>query len=103
MYVDELRDVAIDNFISKFGKEKIVKKNLYRHIWTSGSSTTVYPITVRRNDIVFQWNSNRRIFDKFINRTVEKYKAMFESGYFWKSDGSCPSVIVFKFRDEFKG
>lgn len=102
MFVDELRDAIIDSFIDKFTKEKIVKKNLYEHIWLSGSSTPVYPITIRDYEIEFQWNSNRRIFDKFINRTIEKYKDIFESGYFWKSDGSCPSAIVFKFKDEFK-
>ena len=102
MFVDKLIDSIIDEFIDKFTKEKIVKKNLYEHTWTSGSSTIVYPITVRKNEIVFQWKSDRRIFDKFINRTVEKYNYLFESGYFWKSDGSCPSTIVFKFREEFK-
>ena len=102
MFVDELRNKIIDSFIDKFMKEKIVKKNLYEHIWLSGCSTRVYPITIRDDEIEFQWKSDRRIFDKFINRTVEKYKDIFESGYFWKSDGSCPSTITFKFRDEFK-
>ena len=92
----------IYQFIEEFQNEEIVKKNIYGHTWLSGSSTTVRPITIWRNDIEIQWKSNRRVFDKFIKRMVEKYNDLFESGYFWKTDGSCPSRIVFTFTDEYK-
>ena len=92
----------IYQFIDEFQKEAIVKKNIYEHTWLSGSCTEVRPITIWANEIEIQWKSNRRIFDKFIKRIVEKYSDLFEWGSFWKSDGSCPSHITFKFTDEFK-
>ena len=92
----------IKQFIEEFKTEEIVKKNLYDYTWLSGSSTTVYPITIWKNEIEIQWKSDKKIFDKFINRIVEKYNDLFKSGYFWKTDGSCPSHIVFTFTDEYK-
>lgn len=92
----------IQQFIDEFQMENLVKKYLYKGTWTSGSCTKVYPIMVWKNDIEIQWDCDKRIFDKFINRIVEKYNDLFEWGYFWKTDGSCPSHITFKFTDEFK-
>ena len=37
---------TVHKFIEELNKEEMVKKNLYRHTWLSGSSTTVYPIAV---------------------------------------------------------
>lgn len=88
----------VSQFIEEIQSEKIVQKNLCNRTWLSGSSTIVYPITVWKEEIVFQWESNKRIFDKFINRVVEKYSDLFEYGYFWKSDGSCPSTITFRLK-----
>ncbi len=89
----------VQQFIEEFKKEKVVQKNLYNATWLSGSSTTVYPITVWQKEIVCQWKSDRKIFDRFINRIVEKYSGLFECGYFWKSDGSCPSTITFRLKE----
>lgn len=89
----------IRKFIKEFKEEPIVRKNIYTNIWLSGSSTEVIPITVGQKEIVFQWKSDRNIFDKFINRIVKKYNDLFAYGYFWKSDGSCPSTITFKFKE----
>lgn len=89
----------IEQFIKEIMKDNIVKKNLYNETWLSGSSTTVYPIMIWQKSIVFQWKSNRKIFDKFIKRTVKKYNDLFIDGYFWKSDGSCPSTITFVLKE----
>ena len=91
----------INQFIEEFKKEKLVQKNIYEHTWLSGSSTDVHPITIWRNTIEIQWKSNRDVFDRFIEKTVKKYSDLFKSGYFWKTDGSCPSYIAFIFTDEY--
>lgn len=88
----------IHRFINEFKKEKIVRKNLYDDAWLSGSITVVNPITVYPKEIVCQWKSDKRIYSKFIKRMVEKYNDIIEFGYFWKSDGSCPSTITFKLK-----
>lgn len=90
----------IQQFIKEFTKEKLVKKYLYSRTWLSGSSTTVYPITVWKREIVCQWKSDKRIFDTFINRIVEKHSDLFNYGYFYKTDGSCPSALIFRFKEE---
>lgn len=88
----------IQQFIDEFKKEKIVRKNLYDYAWLSGSTTVVNPIAVHPKEIVCQWKSDKRIYSKFIKRMVEKYNDIIEFGYFWKSDGSCPSTITFKLK-----
>ncbi|MBQ3543482.1 MAG: hypothetical protein IJA34_00595 [Lachnospiraceae bacterium] len=93
-------------FIEEFKKEEMVKKNLYEYIWVSGSSTKVYPITIWiegaiTSDIVIQWKNDKRC-TKFINKIVKKYNDILEEGYFWKSDGSCPSTITFRLKEKIK-
>lgn len=90
----------MEQFIEEIKKEKLVQKYLCKHIWTSGSSTEVYPIIIWQNEIELQWNSDKSIFDKFINKMVEKHKDIIEYGMFWKSDGSCPSRIIFGLKKE---
>ena len=92
----------IDKCIEDLKKEKLVQKYLYGYARLSGSSTNVYPITIWKESIVLQWKSDKSIFDKFIQRMVKEYNHMFESGHFWKSDGSCPSTITFWFTDDYK-
>ena len=83
-----------------------MKKYLHKTVWLSGSSTFVHPISIYYGDlsrengssIVFQWDSDKRIFDKFIDRTVEKYSDFITSGFFVPNDGSCPAEIVFRFK-----
>lgn len=93
----------IDKFVIDLENEKLVKKNLYKYSWLSGSSTQVSPITIWRNRVELQWDSDRRIFDKFIKRIVKENEDLIAYGSFWKSDGSCPSTITFRFREEYKG
>ena len=89
----------IKQFIEEFKKEELTKKYLFEGTWLSGSMTNVRPVTIWKTEVIFQWNSDKRIFDKFINRTVEKHKDILEWGHFWKSDGSCPSTITFKLKE----
>ena len=89
-----------NKFINSFLKEKLTKKYLINNSWLSGSSTKVYPITISDRAITFQWDSDRNIFNKFIDRIVKNNNDLFEYGSFWKSDGSCPSTISFYFRKE---
>ena len=98
---EEKRDIKINSFINKFIREKIVIKYLCPFNRLSGSATIVHPITVTKNKIILQWQSDKRIFDKFIQRTIIEYSHMFKSGHFWKSDGSCPSTITFNLKEEF--
>lgn len=87
-----------NKFINSFLKEKLTKKYLIKNSWLSGSSTYVSPITITDRNITFQWDSDRNIFNKFIERIVKNNNDLFEYGSFWKSDGSCPSTISFYFR-----
>ena len=89
----------IDKCIEDLKKEKLVQKYLYEYTRLSGSSTNVYPITIWKESIVLQWKSDKSIFDKFIQRVVDKNSDIFSDGLFWKSDGSCPSTITFYFKD----
>ena len=91
-------DYRIKDFVTNFTQEPLVKKYLHRGVWVSGCQTTVHPITIDRNSIRIQWNCDKKIFQKFINRIVEKNSDIFSDGVFWKSDGSCPSAITFYFR-----
>ena len=95
----ETYEAQVQRFVDEIQEEPLVKKYLYRHTWLSGSSTYVSPITVWKNEVVLQWDSDKRIFDRFIDRIVEKYNNLFSYGYFRKSDGSCPSTIVFRFKN----
>ena len=61
----------IQDFLDDFQKNRIVQKNLYDKPWLSGS-VTIYPISISKKEITFQWKSNRKIFDNFINRKNEK-------------------------------
>lgn len=36
----------VRKFIEELKEEEMVKKNLYKFTWLSGSSTTVYPISI---------------------------------------------------------
>lgn len=90
----------IREFTEDIANEKLCRKNLYGHTWLSGSSTEVYPITIWKSTIEIQWKGNKKVYDKFIDRMVQKYADLFEYGYFCKSDGSCPSNITFRFKQE---
>ena len=88
--------MSINSIIEEITNDKMFSKYIKGDTWLSGSSTTVYPITISEvsKQIVFQLNTDKGIFNKFIERTCKKYDKL-KKGYFWKSDGSCPSTITF--------
>ena len=94
----------VRKFVEELKAEEMVKKHLYKFTWLSGSSTTVYPISIYYESfptsaVVLQWDSDERC-TKFINKIVKKYSDILERGYFWKSDGSCPSTITFWLKEK---
>lgn len=95
------RSARIDRFLAGLKKDKVFQHNIEEHAWLSGAATTVYPITVGIKDITLQWKSDRQIFDKFIKRIETKNSDLIKYGYFYKSDGSCPSSIVFMLTDTY--
>lgn len=82
-------------FIEALKREPLVKKYLKATPWLSGSSTWVHPITVSKRTVELQWESDKAIFRKFIERMVREHRDVVESGCFRRSDGSCPSAIIF--------
>ncbi len=83
------------NFIEDLKKSVFVRKNIYKNTWVSGSCTTVYPLTVwPQGEIDIQWSSDRPC-NKFIQDMVSKHSDLIKTGYFRKTDGSCPSSISF--------
>lgn len=83
-------------FIEDLKKDSMVHKHLASG-YISGSSTEVYPIMINMNkSVTLLWNTDRKLYDKWIARVVQSH-SLVDYGYFWKSDGSCPSRIVFVF------
>ena len=75
--------------------EKTINKHVRKYSWISGSSTEVRPITIWKESVCVQLDTTRAVFQKAIDRVVEKNKTLFKSGSFCKNDGSCPATITF--------
>jgi hypothetical protein len=75
-----------------------IGKHIYTSIWTSGSSTDVYPISIYHNnhtnmyDIEIQLTTNRNYFTRTIEYFKKKYADITDMRY-CKYDGSCPNTI----------
>lgn len=94
-----MRANRISEMINELHHDKLVQKYLYKHTWLSGCSTEVCPIMIfDENSIILQWDSDKNIFNKFIKRYIKKYSDVISDGWFWKSDGSCPSTITFEIK-----
>ena len=89
----------LDCFRQYLDTDKIAKKNIYPFVWLSGSNTLVSPIAYYKNEIVLQWNGERNIYRKWIERTVKKFDNILKDSYFDKGDGSCPPAIVFELKN----
>lgn len=65
----------MNNIVEEIKNDKMFSKYIKINTWISGCSTTVYPVTVCENSkqIVFQLNTDKRIFNKFIERICKKY------------------------------
>jgi hypothetical protein len=75
-------------------------RHLCKHVWLSGCSTMVYPITIWAKSVEIQLDTHKNLFGKCIKRILDKNKHLFKSGWFWKGDGSCPSTITFQYTDD---
>lgn len=96
----------IHQFIEKLNKEPLIKKNLCKCAWLSGSSTYVHPIEIRirpsenlADEVILQWESDR-CCDKFIQRIVKSYPNVLKKGHFCRSGGSCPNTIVLYLKEK---
>lgn len=90
---NDIRLAQIKEFV-KILKEQPEMENLYPYTWTSGSSTTVYPITIWHRDIELQWGTTKAP-RAFMNRMkkIGQQMGVVEDISFSKNDGSCPSVV----------
>lgn len=88
-------ELFINNLLEE---EKLFKKYLRKYTWVSGSSTIVYPITICKDEIVFQLDNTRNVFNKLIDRVLKKYDFIKYMSY-WESDGSCPNTLTIWFKE----
>lgn len=95
----DMINVDICSIVEEIKRDKMLCKYILENTWLSGSNTIVYPIAICKESkqIIIQLNTDKRIFDKFIDRTCKKYSRL-TKGYFNKSDGSCPSTIMFYYK-----
>ena len=89
-----------DQIVAAIKNEQVIAKHIDHHHWISGSSTVVYPITLWERSVCIQLNTNRNYFEKAIKRVLDKNKDLFKGGWFWKSDGSCPSELTLIYTPE---
>lgn len=90
-------ETIIENATKLIINDNLIKRNLYKNTWFSGTSTEVYPITqwVERGEIVVQLNSNKNKYNRCIERIIKKSNDLIICGYFSKNDGSCPATLTF--------
>ncbi len=75
--------------------EPLINKYMYKDTWTSGSSTTVYPITFWKSEVEIQINTKKNVFEKFIDRFIKQHGDLVLAGSFCKMDDSCPATLTF--------
>ena len=87
----------LKTIVEDLKNEPLIKKYMLDRTWLSGSSTTVYPITVSGpgKDIEIQLDTNKNVFNSLLKKYENKYPLY---AGFWKSDGSCPSHLYFKLK-----
>ncbi len=81
---------------NKVAASEFFQKYAYKHTWTSGCSTEVYPVTVNMvsNEIVIQLGCKtlqgiKQAFDKLVRQIGTEHV---KGHYICKYDGSCPNV-----------
>ena len=75
---------AKDEIVNAIKGDKTLAKHIYKHTWISGSSTTIYPITLWLTDVCIQLDTHKNLFKKCIERILAKYPNLFKDGYFCK-------------------
>lgn len=89
-----------DQIVAAIKNEKVIAKHIDHHHWISGSSTVVYPIALWHERVCIQMDTDHNYFEKAIKRVLDKNKDFFKNGWFWKSDGSCPSELTLIYTPE---
>ena len=88
--------------VEELKKEILIQKYIYKYTWLSGSSTTVYPITIYKNNrentftITIQIETKKNYFKNLLDKYKNKYKNCLY-GYFNRTDNTCPSELVLVF------
>lgn len=88
-----------NEIVNAIKSEKVLAKHIYHHHWVSGSSTLVYPITLWSRNVEIQVDTDKNLFNGCIKRILERFPNLFSNGYFWKSDGSCPSHVTLMYTE----
>lgn len=91
-----------ERIVAAIKGERTLAKHIYKHVWTSGSTTEVYPITLWERSVDVQMDTHRNYFDKAIARVLAKHSDLFSNGYFCKNDDSCPAEVRFIYTEETK-
>lgn len=88
------RDAIAHDVFKAILSNKVIQRHIIDYEWLSGSSTSVYPITIHLRDVECQVDVNdKKRLEKSIWKIVKNNPDLFNDGYFCKSDGSCPSCI----------
>lgn len=88
-----------EQLMHMISNDPFIQKYILHHTWISGENATVYPIQGWLDSIDVQINTDKNVFSKCIDRIVKNSNGALIKGYFDKSNGSCPSRIVFKLKD----
>ena len=88
----------IEVFLDWLQNQGIVQQQLYDITWISGSSTTVYPITVCQSCVEIQWKEDNEP-KALIDSATALFTDIISYGVFSKTDGSCPSTVHFQLKE----
>lgn len=93
--------VRIAELLRFLCEDRVLKKHVCDHAWTSGSSTVVWPVAVWSDGkIEFQLNGGRRTNDRLLRGVIARTKRGFGDVVFDCGtdaelyDGSCPVVFT---------
>lgn len=80
--------------LKEIENDKLINKYKAKYVRLSGCNTYVFPISVFKNEIIVQIDTDKNYFSGLCKRYIEKFNL--DTAYFSKSDGSCPSELIFK-------
>lgn len=102
----KITNLAARDCIRAIFSDKVFDNNLLDYTWTSGCTTTVYPIMFWANEVKIQLKGEgKKHFAPYklaVERVVKANPKLFEYGYVDRYDGSCPMSVTFKYTDRLK-
>ena len=83
-------------------EDRFISTAIEPHPWLSGSSTTVYPITVWPDGLIVVQlqDTDGRAVVAWKKRFIKEHADLIEDIRYVKNDGSCPKTISIKTRKE---